>query len=100
MLLTVASDRMLAVLTPPEAVAQQPLTLALLQASPATVLSCRSCADAWGSNSANVLNDHKVLLTVASNRMLAVLSPPGAVPHRLLTLALLQASSAIALSYN
>ena len=30
-LLTVASDRILAVLTPPEAVPQQPLTLALLQ---------------------------------------------------------------------
>ena len=33
-LLTVASERILAVLTPPEAVPQQPLTLALLQVRP------------------------------------------------------------------
>ncbi len=38
-----AQERMLTILTPPEAVPHQPLTLALLQARPATAVICTGC---------------------------------------------------------
>ncbi len=71
-LLVVAQERMLAVLTPPDSAAQQPLTLALLQVG----LLLHSCQSIYGKKTLC----NKLLLLSIQRAMINILPSAGAQP--------------------